>query len=785
MKKFIFNIFSLIILTSGLLFGSFKIDINNKTADFKFPKYQNNQTDINQLIVGLDQSFYFDLENKIIYQNNYDLTLQVSPDNSENWIEKEINNNLFLQGKEIFKNAMEITYDLNFQQNSWNNWNTNFYFRDDSNLLIGYFTDYYSYDYLYFEIPEEVNLEEIIDFGYINNQFIILFANGDLLLDQTLYQYDQDSNSYFDFTYLNQGKIIDFTMTDNYLFAVTDQGAVYQYGKDIFDFDKNQDSLLSPILIYSYDSDLDKSYYYTYEKNQGITSQIKNDSPIEGPVLSLYLEATNGTSDYNHLIFKTDRNFYQIYYYQNYLLTIDIFFKVDNYNLSYYEIKENHFNNSDIYAINTDNQDNNYLYKSDVNDFTENNLKIINFNLLTETEETSIDGYTSPIYNKEIINFEETEVSNVYLVKTNDELEYLVKLIIDDNGEIIYYQVSTYNWIHKINETVYAGKSQLITQTTEKLEFKISDVKINSDRSLNEINLNLKVNNVTFDDSYYKLSFEGVETDQNGIISYYFKINLKPNNSNSLIYLNYLNIYDINNELVTKDIDYQTYTLMRNPILATNNNFKIIENDEDETDTSFYFDLYFFANGDFDLENDQVVKLNAIETSNGESKDVVLDAIYVQNLNNNQNNSSLSEINEIYQYKVENLDENAEYSDFMLTVTEKNVVGEVQTENLTLSAVPPFISGSTKFPIFAYVLLIAFILLFIAILTFYYLNYVYNKKTAEKIEYTFENWDTLSQEDIIKNDKTIKTSEYQPKTTHKTFSNKLNLKEDQDDKNNN
>jgi hypothetical protein len=84
MKKFIFNIFSLIILTSGLLFGSFKIDINNKTADFKFPKYQNNQTDINQLIVGLDQSFYFDLENKIIYQNNYDLTLQVSPDNSEN-----------------------------------------------------------------------------------------------------------------------------------------------------------------------------------------------------------------------------------------------------------------------------------------------------------------------------------------------------------------------------------------------------------------------------------------------------------------------------------------------------------------------------------------------------------------------------------------------------------------------------------------------------------------------------------------------------------------------------
>jgi hypothetical protein len=178
---------------------------------------------------------------------------------------------------------------------------------------------------------------------------------------------------------------------------------------------------------------------------------------------------------------------------------------------------------------------------------------------------------------------------------------------------------------------------------------------------------------------------------------------------------------------------------MRNPILATNNNFKIIENDEDETDTSFYFDLYFFANGDFDLENDQVVKLNAIETSNGESKDVVLDAIYVQNLNNNQNNSSLSEINEIYQYKVENLDENAEYSDFMLTVTEKNVVGEVQTENLTLSAVPPFISGSTKFPIFAYVLLIAFILLFIAILTFYYLNYVYNKKTAEKIEYTFEN----------------------------------------------
>jgi hypothetical protein len=43
----------------------------------------------------------------------------------------------------------------------------------------------------------------------------------------------------------------------------------------------------------------------------------------------------------------------------------------------------------------------------------------------------------------------------------------------------------------------------------------------------------------------------------------------------------------------------------------------------------------------------------------------------------------------------------------------------------------------------------------------------------------------LSQEDIIKNDKTIKTSEYQPKTTHKTFSNKLNLKEDQDDKNNN
>lgn len=784
MKKFILNIFSLIILASGLLFGSFKIDINNKVNDFKFPKYQNNQTDINQLIVGLNQSFYFDLENKIIYQNNYDLTLETSPDNSENWVEKEINNNLFLKATEAIDDASTVTYDLNFQQNAWNDWNTNFYFRSDNNLLISYLTGYNSYYYDYFELPEEVSSEEIIDFGYINNQFIIVFANGDLLLDQSLYQYNQDSNSYFDFSYLNQGKIIDFTMTDNYLFAVTDQGAIYQYGKDIFDFDKSQDNLLSPILIYSYDSDLDKSYYYTYEKIQGSTSQIKNDSPIKGPILSLYLEATTGTSDYNHLIFKTDRNFYQLYYYQNYLLTIDIFFKNDNYNLSSFEIRENHFNNSDIYAINANDQDNNYLYKSNIDDFTENSLKIINFDLLTEIEGTSIDGYTSPIYNKEIINFEETEVSNVYLIKTNDNLEYLVKLIIDDNGEILYYQVSTYNWIYHIDETVYKGKSELVTQTTEKLEFKISDVKINSDRSLNEINLNLKVNNVTLDDSYYKLSFEGVETDQNGIVSYYFKINLKPDNSNSLVYLNYLNIYDINNELVTKDVDYQTYTLMQNPILAINNNFKITENDEDETDTSFYFYVSFLIDGDFDLRSDQVVKLNAIETSNGESKDVVLDTIYVQSLNTNQDDSLLA-ISDTYEYKVENLDENAEYSDFTLTVTEKNVVGEVQTENLTLSAVAPFISGSAKFPIFAYVLLIAFILLFIAILTFYYLNYIYNKKTAEKIEYTFENWDTLSQEDIIKNDKTIKTSEYQPKTTHKTFSDNLNSEENEDDKNNN
>lgn len=780
MKKFIFNIFSLIILLLGIFASGSNTNFYSQNNNNYFKKYNNNQTDINQLLIGLDQSFYFDPINKIVYENNYDLTLQTSSDNSNNWVEKEINQE-FYSLKKINKNASSITYDVAFEMNAWNNWNTSFYLQMDDNLFITYFTDYSYYDYSYFVLPQEVNGTEIVDFGYINNQFIILFSNGDIIYNQILYQYDQDNNLYLDFSYLNAGKMIDFAMTDNYLFATTDQGAIYQYGTDIFDINKDQDILDQPLIIYSYD--IDQSYYYLYNSSNAtednILGQSKNVSPINGPALKIYLESSNGTSDHNHLIIQTDRNFYQIYYFQNYLFTFDKFFADDNYDVSFYSIKENHFNTTDVYVTNTLNPDNN-LYITNIDDFSESSLEVIDFNLLTEIEETSIEGYTSPIYQKEIINFAETELPDVYLVTTNDNLQYLIKLIITD-GKITYYQVTTYNWIDKMEDTNFSGKGEIVTQNPNSLEFKLNDIKINTDRSLNEMDLELEINNVLITNSSYDLNFEGINKNENDNLSYYFEINLSSESSNSLIEFNNISIYSQNNQIIEQDVNYMTYTTMSSPVIKQNDNFEIIENDEDDTDTSFYFTVSFLTTGDYNFESDEIMTLNATEQIDDKSREVSLDATYVKLIE-----GTFSSLNQTYEYEVQNLDEEAIYNNFSLTISQPNVIGLEQTESFEVDTTASFIAGNiSSFPIFAYVLLLVFLLLFIAILAFYYLNYVYNKRSAEKIEYTFENWDNLSDSEISKIDKTIKTEEYSPKTIHKKVTkNQYKNSDQQKNKNN-
>lgn len=764
MKKFVFNIFSLIILVLGIFASGSNANFYSQNNDNYFEKYNNNQTNIDQLLVGLNQSFYFDPINKIVYENDYDLTLQISSDNSNNWVAKEIDRQFYSLQK-MNKNASSITYDVNFEMNSWNNWNTTFYLQADDNLFITYLTDYNYYDYSYFVLPSEVIGTEIVDFGYLNNQFIILFSNGDIIYNQILYQYDQDNNLYQDFGYLNAGKMINFAMTDNYLFATTDQGAIYQYGTDIFDVNKDQDILDQPLIIYSYAYDIDQSYYYLYNSlistEDNILGQSKNISPISGPALKIYLERSNGTSDHNHLIIQTDRNFYQIYYFQNYLFTFDKFFTDNNYDVSSYSIKENHFNTTDIYITNTLNYDNN-LYITNIDDFSEISLKIIDFNLLTEIEETSIDGYTSPIYQKEIINFAETELPDVYLVTTNDNLQYLIKLIVTD-GEITYYQVTTYNWIDKVEDINFSGKGEIVTQNPNSLEFKLNNIKMNTDRSLNEIDLEVEINNVLITNSSYDLNFKGINNNENDILSYYFEIDLSNESSNSLIKFSNVGMYNQNNQLIEQNVNYMTYTTMSPPVMKQNDNFEIIQNEEDDTDTSFYFIVSFLTTGDYNFESDEIMTLNATELIDNETKEVSLDTTYVKLIE-----GTASSLSQTYEYEVQNLDEEAIYNNFSLTVSQPNVIGVEQAESFAIDTTATFISGNiSSFPVFAYVLLLVFLLLFIAILAFYYLNYVYNKRSAEKIEYTFENWDNLSDSEISKIDKTIKTEEYSPKTIHK------------------
>lgn len=766
MKKFTFNIFSLIILVLGVFASGNSLNHYSQKNNDSFQKYNNNQTNIDQLLVGLNQSFYFDPTNKVIYENDYDLTLQTSPDNSNNWVEKDINQDLSLL-KEINQSAYTISYDADFEMNSWNNWNTNFYLRADDILFIAYVTDYSYYDYDYFTLPTEVSGVSITDFGYINNQFVILLENGDIVYNEVLYQYDQDNNLYPDFSYLNAGKINDFTMSDNYLFATTDQGAIYQYGTDIFDVNKNEDVLDQPLIVYSYDQELDQSYYYLYDSTNGtednLLGQSKNLSSTNGPALKIYLERYNGTSDHNHLIIQTDRNFYQLYYFQTYLFTIDKFFSNDNYDLSAYTIKENHFNTADIYATNTLNPDNN-LYIANTDDFSESSLKVIDFNLLTEMEETSIDGYTSPIYQKEITNFAETELPDVYLITTNDSLQYLIKLIITD-GEITYYQVTTYNWIEKVENTDFSGKGEIVSQTPDSLEFKFNNLKINTDRSLEEIDLGIEINNVLIDDSAYDLNFEGINNDPNDQLSYYFEVDLSNESSNSLIEFNNINLYSQKDQLNEQDLNYITYTTMRSPVIKEDDNFEIIENTEDDTNTSFYFTVSFLTTGDYNLKSDDIMTLNASEQIDDQIKEVSLDTTYVKLIE-----SKADDVNQTYEYKVEKLDEDAIYNNFNLQISQPNVIGVAQTESFSVDTTSSFIAGGgSVFPVIAYVLLLVFVLLFIVIIAFYYLNYVYNKRSAEKIEYTFENWDNLSDVEMNKIDKTIKTEEYAPKTIHKKF----------------
>ncbi|BDV03507.1 MAG: hypothetical protein HPPSJP_2280 [Candidatus Hepatoplasma scabrum] len=761
MKKFVFNIFSLLILVLGLSIGQIGINLNLDNDENSFKTYDNNQSDIDQLLVGLNQSFYVDPNTKTLYQNDYDLTLLASPDNSNNWVEKDLNSNLFMQ--DFSYNIDTITYDLNFELDTKNNWNTNFYLRADDYLFITYFTSKSDYDYLYFKLPEEISTVEIADFGYVNNQFIVLFANGDFTLGESFFEYDQDNSLYSDFKYLNAGKMIDLVMTDTYLFALSDQGAIYQYGVDIFNVLSFESNLDQPLIVYSYDQNLDQGYYYTYKSNR---NQAQNISLINGYALELSIEVDSNSSSDNNLIIKTDRNFYQIYYYRNYFITVDQFFNEDNYNVNSYSIKENHFNDSKLYAINTLNPDN-YLYITSINDFSEISLQIIDFNLLTDIKNTSIDGYSSPIYQKEIINFAETESPDVYLIKTNDDLEYLIKLIIEDQN-IIYYEVTTYNWIDKLEESNFSGKIRLVSQNQTSVEFEVVDTKINSDRSLEDANFAIKINNVLVDDSYYTLKFEGIYYDQNNTLSYHFKVNFGLASSNSLIYFDQVEMYNQSNQLISKNTNYMSYTEMQSAIIKQNNSFEIIENSQDDSDTSFYFTISFLVTGDYNFANDDVVSLNALEDVNGVTKNVNLDTTYVKSIQNVDSQTPFGEVNKTYEYEVNNLDEEAVYSNFNLIVSQPNVIGDVQTETFALNTSAQFISGgNSAFPITAYILLVVFILLFVVIFAFYYLNYVYNKKSAEKIEYTFENWNNLSDLEINKNDKTIKTEEYNPGTIHR------------------